>query len=225
MDTQRFDNLAVSVATGSSRRWLITGFGALAIGALLGRDAEAKSSGNKGNSGSNSNADCSAGCAHTAKDARKECQDKKNKATKKECLKKVKGAQATCRKTCELTQTTGTDTGTSTGTETSSAPPLMTGTETDTETGTESEGEFGILARDLCTIGGTKCQDDLGPNTCLIGTCVKQNNRARCEYTRNPEACTDPEKPVCCNYRLGSSTSGQCVNAGPEGDRNAYCVA
>ena len=215
MESRRFDRLTVSVATSSSRRRVLAGLGTIALATLLGRDAEAKSSDNKGKSGTNGNSDCNAVCAHDAKVARKVCQDKKNKATKKGCLKNVQQAQAECRATCVPTDNTGTESG--------SVPTNDTG---GADGGSADSGsELGILAKDLCTIGGTSCQDDLGPNTCLIGTCVKQNNRARCEYTRNPGACTDPTKPVCCNYRLDSPTSGQCVQAGPEGDRNYYCTA
>ena len=219
MESRRFDQWTVSVATGApgaSRRRVLAGLGAVALGSLLGRDTAAKPSGNNGNAGTNGNADCNAVCAHEAKVARKKCQDKDKKAAKKQCLKTVKQEQATCRTGCVPNDTTGTG-----GTPTQDA-----GTDTG---GTDPGDQLSILAKDLCTpgdAGDAYCQSTV-EGTCLIGTCTHLVRRGqyRCAYTRNPELCTDPEKPVCCNYRLDAPTSGQCVPAGPEGDRNAYCTA
>ena len=216
MESRRFDQLTISLATGSSRRRALAGLGAIVMGTLLGRHAEAKPSGNKGKSGTNGNADCNAVCAHEAKVARKKCQDKDKKAAKKQCLKNVKQAQAECRAKCVPTDNTGTG----------STPTEDAGTDT---SGTDTGGDLSILAKDLCQpgdAGDAYCQSTV-EGTCLIGTCTHLVRRGqyRCAYTRNPEACTDPEKPVCCNYRLDSPTSGQCVQAGPEGNRTQYCTA
>jgi hypothetical protein len=185
---------------------MIAGLGAVAVGMLLGRDAEGKPSGNKGNSGGKGNSDCNAVCAREAKVERKKCGGKDKKAAKKSCLQNAKQAQAKCRQKCVPTDNTGTGTGTQTG----SAPA------TDVDSGETGAGEeFSILAKDLCTPGGTSCQDDLdesSPGNCLTATCTKSvsDGRYRCQYTRNTEECSG-DNHICCNYRRDAKNSGMCV--------------
>jgi hypothetical protein len=206
MESRRFDQLSVSVATGSSRRRVLAGLGAIAMGTLLGRDGEAKPSGNKGRSGSNSSASCAADCAQKFKAKGKNCKKKDDKSDKKQCLRDAKAGQALCRQECEAAENT------SASTETGSVPATGTGTNSG-ETGTGEE--LSILAKDLCTPDGTSCQDDLdasSPGNCLTATCTKSvsDGRYRCQYTRNTDVCTG-EKHICCNYRRDAKNSGMCV--------------
>ena len=78
----------------------------------------------------------------------------------------------------------------------------------------------GVEAKAECdptsaTQGDALCQAQV-QGTCLTGTCTKpvRESRYRCVYTRTNSLCTDPSKPACCNYRLGSPTSGTCVAKG-----------
>ena len=139
MESRRFDELTVSVATGSSRRRVLSGLGAIAMGMLLGQDAEGKRSGSKGNSEPNSNASCAAGCAQLYKAKGKNCKKKDDKSAKKQCLKTAKVNQAGCLEGCKAAENPGTGTG--------------TGTDTGTGTTPEIEGGISILAKPICLEG------------------------------------------------------------------------
>src|SRR5918998_3645190 len=142
MESRRFDQLTVSVATGSSRRRALASLGAIAMGMLLGRHAEAKASGKKGSSEPNSNASCAAGCAQKFKAKGKNCKKKDDKSAKKQCLKTAKAGQALCRHECEVAENTGTG----------STPTDDAGTDTG---GSETGGELSILAKPVCEAGTT----------------------------------------------------------------------
>lgn len=201
MESRRFDQLTVSVATGSSRRRVLAGLGTVAIGMLLGRDAEAKPSGNKGNSEPNSNASCAAGCAQKFKAKGKNCKKKDDKSDKKQCLRDAKTAQVLCRQKCETAENTAIGTGTETGT----AP----------DAGTETGDELSVMIRPACTMDAApevtaeECGTDK-PGNCLKATCVTVNNRARCVYERQKSVCKG-ENHICCNYRRDAENSGMCV--------------
>ena len=199
MESRRFDQLTVSVATGSSRRRVLAGLGVIAMGTLLGRDAEGKRSGNKGSSEPNSNASCAAGCAQKFKAKVKTCKKKDDKSDKKRCLKDAKTAQAECRQECKTAENTGAGTGTDTGTGTAPEP----------------DGELSAMIRPECTMGApaektaAECGTDK-PGNCLKATCVTVKSRARCVYERQKEVCQG-ENHICCNYRRDAINSGMCV--------------
>jgi hypothetical protein len=80
-------------------------------------------------------------------------------------------------------------------------------------------GALELEAKPECDPTNDQCQANLlasDPDTCLTAACTKpvRENRYRCVYTRNNSLCTDPAAPICCNYRLGSATSGACVAHG-----------
>ncbi len=82
-------------------------------------------------------------------------------------------------------------------------------------------GGVGAAARLACTTN-QQCSEPLAPGSCLIATCTKDTatGKTRCAYQRDPALCTDPGKPVCCNY--GTPHGGQCVAKGTE-TYNQYC--
>jgi hypothetical protein len=90
MDETRFDGVVKALATGSTRRRMLAGLGAMATGALVSRSVTAAPS---------PKASCHKACNASAKTARASCAGLTGTA-KNACLKPINATKVACHKTC-----------------------------------------------------------------------------------------------------------------------------